>query len=62
PKTTFTHIFIDESSQAMEPELLVPLSLARPQTSLILAGDPKQLGAGVRSPCARSFGLEISLQ
>lgn len=46
----------------MEPELLVPLSLAGPNTQLVLCGDPRQLGATVRSASARSLGLEISLQ
>lgn len=59
---TFSHLFIDESSQAMEPELLVPLSLAGPNTQLVLCGDPRQLGATVRSASARALGLEISLQ
>lgn len=61
-QNTFTHIFIDESSQAMEPELLVPLSYAGPRAQVILCGDPRQLGAAVRSPSARALGLEISLQ
>lgn len=55
-------MFIDESSQAMEPELLVPLSYAGASAQVILCGDPRQLGAAVRSPSARALGLEISLQ
>lgn len=61
-KDAFTHVFIDESSQAMEPELLVPLSLTGARAQVILCGDPRQLGAAVRSPSARALGLEISLQ
>lgn len=32
---TFSHIFVDESSQALQPEVLVPLSLAGPKTSVV---------------------------
>ena len=75
---TFTHIFIDEASQATEPEVYVPLSLATAQTCVVwwyatyqhqlnaclqvLAGDPRQLGPTVHSPDARKHGLETSLQ
>lgn len=31
----FTHVFVDESSQALQPEILVPLSLAGPETSVV---------------------------
>lgn len=46
----------------MEPELLVPLSYAGSRAQVILCGDPKQLGAAVRSTSARALGLEVSLQ
>jgi superfamily I DNA and/or RNA helicase len=36
-------------SQAFEAEVLVPISLASVDTSIILAGDPKQLGATVNA-------------
>ena len=63
----FSHIFIDESSQAMEPELLVPISFAAPAgngpharpTAVVLAGDHCQLGPAVRSAAAAP--LEKSL-
>jgi hypothetical protein len=45
----FTHIFIDEASQAMEPESLVAIALGGEQTKLVMAGDHKQLGVSVRS-------------
>eukprot|EP00051_Salpingoeca_urceolata_P023017 m.385516 g.385516 ORF g.385516 m.385516 type:complete len:775 (+) comp20051_c0_seq5:431-2755(+) len=49
----FTHIFIDEASQAMEPEVLIPLSLASKQTKcVVLAGDPQQLRQFSKHPAA----------
>jgi DNA polymerase III delta prime subunit len=47
----FDYLFIDEAGQAMEPELLIPLSIAieaNPKVQLILAGDPQQLGPVIR--------------
>lgn len=58
----FTHIIADESSQAMEPEMLVPLSLVSRATRVVLAGDPCQLGAILRSAAAAASGLSVSLQ
>ena len=55
----FTHIFMDEASQAMEPEALVPLALAGDSTAVVLAGDHQQLGASARCPLAAE--LELSL-
>lgn len=46
----------------MEPELLVPLSFAGKSAQVVLCGDPRQLGAAVRSASARALGLEVSLQ
>ncbi|GAA5996828.1 hypothetical protein JCM5350_003553 [Sporobolomyces pararoseus] len=57
----FSHIFIDEAGQATEPEAFLPLSLAAQGTSVVLAGDPKQLGPIVRSPISRALGLDTSL-
>lgn len=31
----FSHIFLDEASQALEPEALIPLTLSKPETSLV---------------------------
>jgi len=56
----FSHIFIDESCQAMEPETLVPLSLAGEFTQVVLCGDPRQLGASLFSPFAVKLGLKVS--
>ena len=53
PRGHFAHILIDESGQAMEPEILVPL---------VIAGDHCQLGPAVRSPFALRQGLGVSLQ
>ncbi|XP_043992282.1 helicase with zinc finger domain 2-like [Gambusia affinis] len=40
----FTHILIDEASQMLECEALLALSLAGPNTRVILAGDHMQMG------------------
>uniref|UniRef100_A0A7S2F4L8 RNA helicase n=1 Tax=Octactis speculum TaxID=3111310 RepID=A0A7S2F4L8_9STRA len=58
----FSHIIVDESCQAVEPEVLIPLSLADNDTAMVLCGDPRQLGASVRSPIARELGLGRSMQ
>ncbi|XP_049938320.1 putative helicase MOV-10 [Schistocerca serialis cubense] len=68
PEGHFTHVFIDESGQAPEPELLVPVcglltSKSHPGQLLgrfILAGDPKQLGPILRSIPASHLGLGTS--
>ncbi|KIO33704.1 hypothetical protein M407DRAFT_17322 [Tulasnella calospora MUT 4182] len=61
PYGHFTHIFVDEAGQASEPEVMIPIKLnAGPRTSVILAGDPKQLGPVIRSPVARQLGLDRS--
>ncbi|GAA5820987.1 hypothetical protein JCM11251_001910 [Rhodosporidiobolus azoricus] len=57
----FSHIFVDEAGQATEPQTFLPMSLAGPSTSVILAGDPKQLGPVVRSPVSSTYGLGDSL-
>lgn len=57
----FTVVIVDESSQAVEPESLLAL-VAAPRARVVLAGDPRQLGAVIRSPHARAKGLGISLQ
>ncbi|XP_069689318.1 putative helicase mov-10-B.1 isoform X2 [Periplaneta americana] len=64
----FTHIFIDECGQALEPAALVPIAgiLGRahkklPGGQVILAGDPQQLGPVCESKNAEKFGLGVSL-
>jgi helicase MOV-10 len=45
PPGFFTHIFLDEAGQAAEGDVWIPLGgLATKETSVILCGDPKQLG------------------
>ena len=58
----FTHVFIDESSQSFEFESLIPLFKVGKDCSIVLAGDPKQLGPTVRNRCASRNGLSLSLQ
>ena len=58
---TPTHIFVDEAAQALVPETLIPLSLASSETSIVLAGDSKQLGPNVHSKEAAQAGLRKSL-
>ena len=58
----FTHAFIDESSQSFEFESLIPLFKVGKECSIVLAGDPRQLGPTVRNRCASRNGLSLSLQ
>ncbi|XP_053171367.1 helicase with zinc finger domain 2-like [Scomber japonicus] len=44
PEGYFTHILIDEASQMLECEALIPLGLAGPNTRVVLAGDHMQMG------------------
>ncbi|XP_053575160.1 RNA helicase Mov10l1 [Bombina bombina] len=58
----FTHVFVDESGQASEPECLIPLGLvSEVNGQIILAGDPKQLGPVIKSNIASAYGLNVSL-
>lgn len=64
----FTHVFVDEASQATEPETMVTISgilnVSRDMDKggqLVMAGDPKQLGPILRSPLARQWKLDTSL-
>ncbi|KAM3962458.1 putative helicase mov-10-B.1 [Aphomia sociella] len=57
-----THLFIDEAAQASEPVCLIPVGgLLRTDGSLILAGDPLQLGPVIISHQAKEVGLGLSL-
>uniref|UniRef100_A0A2M3ZZS1 RNA helicase n=1 Tax=Anopheles triannulatus TaxID=58253 RepID=A0A2M3ZZS1_9DIPT len=45
PPNHFTHVIIDEAGQCLEPETLIPLALInRTVGSVVLLGDPQQLG------------------
>lgn len=62
PPDHFTHGFLDEAGQATEPETLVVAGLVcLAGGSLVLGGDPMQLGAVVRSRLAVKGGLGESL-
>ncbi|KAJ3917943.1 RNA helicase [Lentinula edodes] len=57
----YSHIFVDEAGQAMEPTVMVPLKeLADDKTNVVLAGDNKQLGPIVHSGLASVLGLKTS--
>ncbi|KAI8425246.1 hypothetical protein MSG28_007044 [Choristoneura fumiferana] len=61
-RIVMSHLFIDEAAQASEPAALVPVCglLARTGT-LVLAGDPQQLGPVCISRDAKERGLGKSL-
>lgn len=69
----FSYIIIDEASQAIEPEMLIPLTITNKkqeeeriefQAQIVIAGDPYQLGPVVRSKWSKhlfgKFSFEIS--
>ncbi|XP_018416350.1 PREDICTED: putative helicase MOV-10 [Nanorana parkeri] len=64
PSGHFTHVFIDESGHAVEPESVIAVAGILDVIEggqLVLAGDPKQLGPVLRSPLAIEHGLGMSL-
>jgi superfamily I DNA and/or RNA helicase len=61
PRGHFSHIFVDEAAQALEPETLIPLVLAGERTKVILAGDHMQMDPPCYSSIARKYGLHVSL-
>lgn len=63
PVDHFTHIFLDEGGQAVEPECVIAIAglLDAEKGQLVLAGDPKQLGPILRSKIAVQHGLGLSL-
>ena len=61
-RTSFTHIFIDEAGQALEPESMIPIaSFFSPSVSIVLGGDHMQLGPIIHSSVAKKLGFGISL-
>jgi len=58
----FTHLFIDEASQALLPESLMPLAAVASDACVVMAGDPFQLGAAIRSPVSARLDLGVSWQ
>ncbi|XP_038049676.1 helicase with zinc finger domain 2-like [Patiria miniata] len=57
----FTHILIDEAGQALETEVLQPLTFATGSTCVVLAGDHLQMSPKVFSGTARHAKFHISL-
>jgi len=57
----FSHIIIDEASQMLETESLIPISLASKTTHIVLAGDDKQIGPVIHSPSAKHHKLDLSI-
>lgn len=58
----FTHTFIDEAAQAMEPECLLPIMLSAQNTGCtVIAGDPYQLGPVIRGKNIGENGLSVTL-
>nr|CAH7747412.1 unnamed protein product [Callosobruchus chinensis] len=69
PKDHFTHVFIDEASYANESQTLIPIAgilshddrNGHIRGNVILAGDPRQLGALVHSQFAKHCGYGKSM-
>ena len=58
PVGHFSHIVIDEASQAEEPLVMIPImTFSNSYTNIILAGDPNELGPIIESPTAARSGL-----
>ena len=51
----FTHILVDEAAQALEPEALIPLALAGPNTNVVFTGDHMQVNSGGLSLKSSTF-------
>lgn len=57
-KPRYSHVFVDEAGQCIEPEALIPIHYVDPKMGqVVLAGDPKQLGPVVFSTPAKNRNL-----
>lgn len=57
-KPRYSHVFVDEAGQCIEPEALIPIHYVDPKNGqVVLAGDPKQLGPVVFSTPAKNRNL-----
>lgn len=69
PLPHWTHLIVDEAAQGTEPDLAAALSTIAPHPrtrvelwpTVVLVGDPAQLGPQVRNSDARAQGLDVSL-
>ncbi|XP_058056349.1 probable RNA helicase armi [Anopheles bellator] len=62
PSNHFTHIIIDEAGMCLEPESLIPICLSnRTYGTVVLVGDPQQLGAVTTNRYATPLHLKTSL-
>lgn len=62
PRNHFTHILIDEAGQCLETETLIPMTFINQNCgTVVLAGDPMQLGPVVMSSHASDRGFGTSL-
>ncbi|XP_052864038.1 probable RNA helicase armi [Anopheles cruzii] len=62
PSNHFTHIIIDEAGMCLEPESLIPICLShRTNGTVVLVGDPQQLGAVTTNRYATPIHLKTSL-
>ncbi|XP_053684701.1 probable RNA helicase armi [Sabethes cyaneus] len=62
PRNHFTHVIIDEAGQCLETETLIPMTFINKSCgTVVLAGDPMQLGPVVMSPHAADRGFNTSL-
>ena len=57
----FTHVFIDEAAQIIEPDACIPLHFANDKTKIVLAGDIYQTRPLILSPLAIKHGMDKSV-
>ena len=57
----FTHVFIDEAAQIIEPDACIPLHFANDRTKVVLAGDIYQTRPLILSPLALKHGMDKSV-